>query len=329
MGSDDGELTDDELNDLLPDNFLEDPESTTHEPDELTRATLEALDEADAYDRFEKLWRDDRTRSTSVSWPRVPTIAPPATLDTPPVPAAPSDIRLPIGAREFFDRVSLRCTKRKAGRFAPNCFGSQFLHDPDSADCSTCKFSEACKTAIADEKPLLDAERSARKERLRLTGHDQAPGDPKEREFRRALLRSHHLARYRKALERRRRKDRAYQQDKRANPSDEALIEKERQERLSALRDAIARRGKDKFLQQLRGRELEIMTIWEAEQLAILAHGPTASAAQTAKRYDEMMGVEAFLSRHKVRTCRGHFRKLEQMTHVWKRFVKSPDDDIA
>ncbi len=330
MGSDDRKLNDDELNDLLPDDFLDDPEFAAHEPDAQTRATLEALDEAERFERFKRLLDDDRTTSTSVSWPPAPTIATPATLDTPPVVATePSDIGLPIGAGEFFFRVSLRWTKRKAGRFAPNCFGSQFLQDPDSADCSPCKFSEACKTAIADEMPLLDAERRALNEHLRIAGDDKSSADPKQKEFMRALLRGYHLARYRKALERRRKKDSAYQHGKRANPSAEALIDEARRERQSALHDAIAQRGNDKFLQQLRGREHELMAVWKAEQLAILAHGATVSAAQIAKAYSKVMGVEAFLSRHQVRTCRGHFRKLEQMPHVWKRFVKSLDGDIA
>ena len=151
--------------------------------------------------------------------------------------------------------------------------------------------------------------------------------DPKETEFRRTLLRGHHLARFRKALERRRKRDKVYQQDKRANPSAEVLIEKERLERGSALRHAISRFGEDKFLQQLRGREDKIMAVWEAEQLAILAHGPIASAAQVAIAFNEMVGVES-LSRHQARTCQGHFRKLEQMPQAWKRFVK-PSDDVA
>jgi hypothetical protein len=126
---------------------------------------------------------------------------------------------------------------REAGRFLPNCFGSEFLHDPESADCGPCKFSESCKKTIVDEMPLLETARKAREAHFRITGRDKLPPtDPKRIEFLRNILRGHHLAKYRKAQERRRTKDKAYQQERRANPDAETLIEKELQERLAACR---------------------------------------------------------------------------------------------
>jgi hypothetical protein len=71
-----------------------------------------------------------------------------------------------------------------------------------------------------------------------------------------------------------------------------------------------------------------IMAVWEAEQEAILAHGPNASAAKVAKTFNETIGGYG-LSRHDVRSYRHLFRKLEQSPDVWKRFVKSSDDKIA
>jgi hypothetical protein len=327
MGDDDKELTEDEINRLFSADFLYDSEPTECESD---AEALAKLDELDAFDRFVRMWSDDRSRGTSLSALPVSAIPTPVTHELPvEVATEPSEIGSTISTTDFFDKVPLRSTIRKAGRFLPNCFGSQFLHDPESADCGPCKFSEGCKKAIVDEMPVLEAARKAREAHFQITGRGKLPPvDPKRIEFLRDLLRGHHLTKYQKARKQRRTKDQAYQQEKRANPAAETLIEKELQERLSALHSAIAGHRKDKFLQQLRGREAMIMAVWESEQHAHLARGPTVSAAQVAKTFNEMIGDEG-LSRHQARTYQGHFRKLEQLPHVWKRFVKSPDDKIA
>jgi hypothetical protein len=331
MGDDDKELTEDEINRLFSADFLYDSEPTECEPDATTRATLNALDELDAFDRFERILADEPAFvSTSVSWRPAFTIP---TSANPKIPleatADPSKIETTVGEPEFFDRVSLRSTKRKRGRYSPNCFGSQFLHDPDSTDCRPCRFSEGCKKAIVDEMPLLEAERNRRQAHFRKTGRDKRPpADPKEIEFKRNLLRGHLLAKYRKAQRKRRVKDKNYRQKRRANPDTATLIKKEFRKRLSVLREAISQAGNNKYLQQLGGREEMIMAVWEAEKDAQLAHGPTASAARVAKAYNEMIG-EDVLSRDQASTYQGHFRKLERLPRVWKRFVKSPDDKIA
>ncbi|HSQ19742.1 MAG TPA: hypothetical protein VLR92_05150, partial [Blastocatellia bacterium] len=118
--------------------------------------------------------------------------------------------------------------------------------------------------------PLFVIARRARKAQFK------ASDDRKQREFLRGIIRGYHLGKYRKALDKRRQKDRDYHHDQRANPSAEILIERELQERLAALRYAVAWPGKDKFLQQLRGREAMIVAVWEAQQHARLAHGAAA-----------------------------------------------------
>jgi hypothetical protein len=268
--------------------------------------------------------------STSISWRPAFTITPSADPKIPlEATADPSKIKTTVGEPEFFDRVSLRSTKRKRGRYSPNCFGSQFLHDPDSTVCRPCRFFEGCKKAIVDEMPLLEAERNRRQAHFRNIGRDvRPPADPEEIEFKRNLLRGHHLAKFRKAQRKRRTKDKAYRQEKRANPDAKARIEKEFRERLLALRHAFANPGKNRFLQQFCGEEEKIAAVWETEKYAQLAHGPTVSAARIAKAFNEMIG-EDVLSRHQVRTYQGHFKKLERLPGVWKRFVISSDDKIA
>ena len=272
MGDDDKELTEDEQKSLFPADFLDGLGRADCEPD---AEALTKFDEFDAFDGFERFWSDEPARvTTSVSWHPASTIPTPAKPEMPSLEVAtkPSDVGLSTDATDVFETVALRSTARKAKKNLPNCFGSQFLHDPESADCGPCKFSNNCKKAIADEMPLLEAARNAR----RL--HFKPSGDTKQREFLRGLLRGHYLGKYRKARKKKRKKDKAYQQEKRANPDAKTLIEKEFQERLSALHHAIVHRRTDKYLQQLRGREAMIMAVWEAEKYAQLAHGPRSSS---------------------------------------------------
>ena len=274
MGHKNKELTEDEIR-----GFLDELKELDLTPD-LTEIAVADFTEADEFDRFKRLYYDERSSAKSGSWPLESTIPAPTKTATPAVTASEPSAIEPIPSEpEFLDSVPLRSTKRKAGRYAPNCFGSQFLHDPASDDCGPCKFSEGCKAAVVNEAPILQAWRDAR--RLHLSrGKPPAP-DPSAKEATRKLLRGHYLAKHRRAHERRRRKDKAYQQEKRDNPGARKLIERECQDRGTALRDAIARGRKDKFLQQLHGREDKIVAVWEAEQLAILAHGGLkASAAQ-------------------------------------------------
>lgn len=306
MGHDDKKLTEDGLD--------SEPDETSFEP---YRADLEALAKLGA------LFASDDS---------VPAPATPASTQ-PEMPleavSEPSDVGSTIGANDFFDKVPQRSTIRKAGRFLPNCFGSEFLRNPASADCGPCKFSESCKKTIVDEIPLLETARNARKAHFRITGRDKLPpADPKRIEFLRNILRGHHLAKFRKARKQKRTKDKAYQQERRANPAAETLIEKELQARLAALRYAVAWPGKNKYLQQLRGREEMIIAVWEAQQHARLVHGITASAAKVANAFNEMVGPDC-LSTDQATTYQRHFKKLEQLPHAWKRFVKAPDGKIA
>jgi hypothetical protein len=320
----DKELTDEELKRLVDELKDFEPQIPLFD---VTVPTFDPRDEADAFDRFKSIWADEQTAPTSGSrgTASITTVSTRPHMRTV-VASEESDIGPASGMSEFLDRVPLRSTSRKAGRFAPNCFGSQFLHDPDSEDCGPCKFFEGCKTAVASEMPIIEVTREAHRSHFRRGKLPTA--DPIVRESLRKLLRGHHLAKFRRALKRRRNKDKTYQQKKRANRDVQKLIEKEYRDRRSALHDAIRQWRKDKFLQQLRGREDKIMAIWEAERLAVLACGPAPSAAQIASAFNETIGAE-YLSRHQARAYQILFRKLEQRPHAWKRFVKFADDTIA
>lgn len=214
----------------------------------------------------------------------------------------PSEVGLSTVTTDFFEKVALRSTARKAGKFLPNCFGSQFLHDPESADCGPCEFSQGCKKAIIDEMPLLKAARTARK------AHFKPSGNPKQREFLRGLFRRYHLDKFQKALKQKRESDKAYQGKQRANPNPEKLIKRESQKRLAALISATTRLGKDKRLQQIRGREQTIIAVWAARQHARIIHGPGASDAQVAKSFERLGGGR--FTRHQARSYRLLFKRL-------------------
>jgi hypothetical protein len=212
MGDDDKELTEDEAKSLLL--ALDDLESTECEPD---AEALAKLDDLDAFDRFVRMWSDDRSRVTSLSALPVPAIPTPFTPELPvEVATEPSEIGSTIGAPDFFETVALRSTARKAKKNLPNFFGSQFLHDPESADCGPCKFSNNCKKAIADEMPLLEAARKARE------AHFKPSSDPAQLKSRAIFIRERHLRAFRKSLEKRLEKDRIDHRVKREKASAES-----------------------------------------------------------------------------------------------------------
>jgi len=318
VGTDEKKALDDEFDRLFPKDFLESLGHQECEPDIEAIAKLDALD---AFDRFERVWLD-RPRATLSSGLPAPTGS--AHVATMPLRAKadPPEVDSSTTVTTIAVRHLFRSTKRKACKFRPNCFGSQSLHDPESADCRSCKFSEGCKKTIAEEITLLEASMTAVRTHLKPST-DQAALNARLK-----FIRARHLRLFRKSLRKRRQKAVAYQHDRRAKRRAAALIEKELQDRLSTLRSAILHRQKDKFLQQLRGQEEKIVAVWEIEQRSRLADGSTCSAAQLANAFNQMIGVKD-LSRHQARTYRSHFRKLEQSPHVWKRFVKSPDRKIA
>ena len=300
MGDDDKELTEDEINRLFSADFLYDSEPTECEPD---AEALAKLDDLDAFDRFVRMWSDDRSRVTSLSALPVSAIPTPVTPELPvEVATEPSEIGSTIGATDFFDKVPLRSTIRKAGRFLPNCFGSESLHDPESADCGPCKFSEGCKKAIVDEMPVYEAARKARE------AHFKPSSDPAQLKSRAIFLRERHLRAFRKSLEKRLEKDRIDHRVKREKASAEIRIKREAKKRFAALRSATAKPGKDKRVEQLRGRETMIMAVWAARQHARLIHGPGASDAQVATTFEKLGG--GHFTRDQARSYRLLFKRL-------------------
>src|ERR1035437_890725 len=294
MGKDDN-TTDKEFISYFPANFFDDPKDAECDLTEEVVAMLEALDTLDSIGGS---WSSDGSGAKSIvelpahAIPEIPSAAS----------AKSSEVGLPTDATDVFETVALRSTARKAKKNLPNCFGSQFLHDPESADCGPCKFSNNCKKAIADEMPLLEAARKARK------AHFKPSGDPKQRAFLRDLIRKHHLTKFRKALKEKQKSDKAYQRDRRANPSYEKLIVRESHKRLTALISATTRLGRDKRLQQIRGREETIIAVWAAQQPARFIHGPGASDAQVATTFEKLGG--GHFTRDQARSYRLLFKRL-------------------
>jgi hypothetical protein len=263
-----------------------------------TEVTFDPLDEAEWRDRFERILADEPARvSTSVSWHLVLKTEMPieATAD-------PTEVGPPAVVSEIVVKPLRRTTKRKADKYRPNCFGSQSLHDPESADCRSCKFSEGCKKTIAKEMALLETASKARK------AHFKPSADPAQLKAQGVFIRARYLREFRKSLKKRQLKDLVYQRDKRANSSVEALIKKESKRRLTALRSATARLRRDKRLEQVRGREQTIIAVWAARQYARFVHGSGASDAEVAKSFEKLGGGP--FTRYQARSYRLLFKRL-------------------
>ena len=301
MVDDDVERTKEEL-ELL--NSLGDIPSEVREFNSRTEETFDSLDEAEWRDRFERNMADEPARvSTSVSRHPAFTASTLAMTEMPLAATAdPSKVGPPVVVSEIVVRPLFRITKRKALKYRPNCFGSQSLHDPESADCRPCKFSEGCKKTIAKEMPLLETASKARK------AHFKPSADPTQLKAQGVFIRARYLREFRKSLKKRQQKDLVYQRDKRANPSAETLIKKESTRRLTALRSVTARLGKDKRLQQIGGREETIIAVWAARQHARFIHGPGASDAQVATTFEKLGG--GHFTRDQARSYRLLFKRL-------------------
>jgi hypothetical protein len=195
MGDNGKELTE-EMNRLLAE--LGDLDSKESKSDAETIAQLDALD---ALDRFERVSSDEIARGSRNLTSELPASATPTPAiremplkeATDPREVVSSGTVSPISVRHLF-----RSTKRKAGKYRPNCFGSQYLHDPESADCRPCIFSEGCKKTIAEEVPLIKAQGTAH------TAPFKPSTNPAQLKSQATLMRARHLRAFQKSLKKRR-----------------------------------------------------------------------------------------------------------------------------
>jgi hypothetical protein len=150
--------------------------------------------------------------------------------------------------------------------------------------------------------PLLEAARKARE------AHFKPSSDPAQLKSRAIFIRERHLRAFRKSLEKRLEKDRIDHRVKREKASAEIRIKREAKKRFAALHSATAKPGKDKRVEQLRGRETMIMAVWAARQHARLIHGPGASDAQVATTFEKLGG--GHFTRDQARSYRLLFKRL-------------------
>lgn len=113
--------------------------------------------------------------------------------------------------------------------------------------------------------------------------------------------------------------DRAYRRKRRTKP-DIASIDREFRARLTALRRAVAAPRHNKMLEQLRGREIQVVRAWKAARLARLKYGATASAEEVAHTYRALIKGAASYSRNQACNDRGLIERLERVERVWGKF---------
>jgi hypothetical protein len=202
--------------------------------------------------------------------------------------------------------VKRRKTILKAGRFAPNCFGSSFLHEAGSVDCGSCNHFAGCRTAVSNEKPRRGAEAKMRRDYFKP--EEYGPKERAHQDAMRHLLRGHHLRAFRAAQSHKRAMDAAYQHARRANSSLDEGIARAAKKLAAALVFAGHKMRKDKLWQQIGSRQSKIVNYWTARQYARLLDSPNPSDAQVAKSF-EALTAEKF-SRNQARSYRLLLEKL-------------------
>ena len=91
-------------------------------------------------------------------------------------------------------------------------------------------------------------------------------------------------------------------------PATAERIKKASLQRLDRLRAIIGSTRNDKMWQQLRGRESEIIAVWEAKEYARAMHGKIVSDTQVAECFQALWGGN--FSRHQARSYRLLFERI-------------------
>lgn len=101
------------------------------------------------------------------------------------------------------------------------------------------------------------------------------------------------------------------------------IIDKECELRLRALKWAVTNTRGDKQVEQLRGREPDIVSAWKAQARSLLLHGEGTSDLQVARMLVMLCPMRTY-TRHQARTDRLLIQKLEKKAHVWAKFKHKP-----
>lgn len=202
--------------------------------------------------------------------------------------------------------ISLPTVRRRGVKWAPVCFGSPYYFIPAHEDCQNCEFHDRCagRTAL-EAKKLVGALPALSTHQASLRDH----------------IRGYYLRKSRNSRRRSRSTDGAYRVRRRAKANDEAVsIEKEFRARLRALKRAVANPKRDKLLQQLRGRELDVVRAWKARRLAQIEHGLSVSDPKVALVHRTLFKSAHPYSSDRARNDRRLVRELESVGKVWDRF---------
>jgi len=210
--------------------------------------------------------------------------------------------------------------RRRGLKWAPLCFGSPYYFEPTSKACSDCKFQGRCGAQAAHQALGL-----VRGRRLPAPYPDHImyePHDTSERSTMRHHIRGYYTRQSGNSRNRGLKADREYRR-KRRTKADIASIEREFRARLTALRRAVAAPRHNKMLEQLRGREIQVVRAWKAVQLARLNYGLTASNEKVAGTYRTLIKGAVSYSRHQARNDRRLIKKLERVERVWGKFKRA------
>jgi hypothetical protein len=116
--------------------------------------------------------------------------------------------------------------------------------------------------------------------------------------------------------------DKEYRRKRRMKP-EIASIEREFRSRLTAPRRAVAASRHDKRLEQLRGREIQVVKAWKARQLARLDYGPAASNEKVAHTYRTLIRGAVKYSPDQASNDHRLIQELERAECVWDKFRRA------
>lgn len=237
---------------------------------------------------------------------------------------------------------------------APGCFGRVRLYDEHAPECQECPFAGACNETTSLNRARLVAWESKHvagrsdvhlvyRRNLRFIVQSDPcvaaapclqPIDPTLRDAILGLIRRCHLDALKHRLNRERRKARNDVRLKRSYPDPKIRIAHEAKARLSFLTRHTRMGERHKRLDQLRGREAEIVEWWSAIQLARLEHGDDVTDAAVADQFNKRAWATSSASRHQARTKRLLIQRMERAGSIWSRFAAaeigiSPRDPVT
>ncbi|WP_133122914.1 hypothetical protein [Zhengella mangrovi] len=190
----------------------------------------------------------------------------------------------------------------------PACFKVPKLYDREAPDCGKCIGRSECHYVYGSVSI-----NPASAERLGIEARDMpAP----EHRIPLSLIRRFYVDQFRLSQNRTRKRNRSVKAAKRAadksDPRVAINVEAERRHKRLTLRQRAY--GKGKRMEQLVGRETEIVTFWKAIQIARMEN-PKATDRDIATQYENMTGIS--LTKDQARSKRLLVERLEAPGEAW------------